>query len=77
MLCFELTLFALALLKSAQVYRTRRQAGHAPSILVILIRDSVFYFGGVITVIVTNLVVWAAARVRRGCVNVGRSMLMR
>lgn len=64
-LILEFTLFSLALFKSVQVYRNRRYRGETPNILLVLIRDSVFYFGGVMTVIITNLVTWASARVSR------------
>lgn len=38
--------------------------GRAPNLLVVLLRDSVVYFGGVLAVILTNLVVWNVGRVR-------------
>lgn len=62
-LIFELILFSLAVLKSVQVYRARKNAGETPSILVILIRDSVLYFAGIAGVIFTNLITWAVAPV--------------
>lgn len=63
MLLFELTLFSLAVAKSVEVYRDRRSAGEAPNLLVLLIRDSVLYFAGVMVVLFTNLIMWAAAPV--------------
>lgn len=64
MTVFETTLFVLALVKSVQMSRPRGDNGRTPSIITVLFRDSILYFGGVVTAIVTNLVIWAAARVR-------------
>lgn len=64
MLLFELTLFSLAVVKSIDVYRIRRDAGQTPNILAILIRDSAFYFASSIVIIMTNLLIWAIGRVR-------------
>ena len=62
MLVFETVLFALAIAKAFEEFR--RQS-HTPRILIMLFRDSVAYFGGVLAVILANLVIWSAARVRR------------
>lgn len=62
MAAFESVLFLLAIIKSVQVARAE---SNTPRVLAILLRDSVLYFGGVIAVILTNLVFWAGVRVRR------------
>ena len=61
MLIFESILFLLAIAKACQ---TARQEWHTPKILVVLLRDSVVYFGGVLAIILTNLVIIFTARVR-------------
>ena len=63
---FESTLFVLAIIKAVQAGRNEL---HTPKILVVLLRDSVAYFGGILAIILTNLVIWAAARVRRSRQN--------
>ena len=60
MAAFESVLFLLAVAKSVQVARSE---SNTPRILAILLRDSVLYFGGVIAVILTNLIIWAFVRV--------------
>lgn len=64
MVMFELLLVSLAAHRSIQVYRTRRDAGDAPNLLVILMRDSIMYFVGVVVIIMTNLIIWAISPVR-------------
>ena len=62
MLAFESTLFMLAIVKAARV---ARGVASTPNVLVVLLRDSIAYFGGIIAIIIANLVLEAAARVRR------------
>lgn len=66
MLGFESLLFGMAVVKSVKVYKDSKQThtGKAPNLLVILIRDSVMYFGGVFAVLLTNIIAWAIAPVR-------------
>ena len=61
MLTFESTLFTCAMVK---VFRVARDETRAPRILAVLLRDSVAYFGGMLTIILANLIIWSAARVR-------------
>lgn len=63
-------MFSLAVSKSIEVHRNRKEEGvDTPNILVVLLRDSIFYFGGVMTVIVTNMFAWALARVSHRCAH--------
>ena len=59
-LTFESTLFVLATIKAIEV---ARHEFRTPKILAVLLRDSVAYFGGIVAIILTNLVISAAARV--------------
>ena len=61
MLVFEFTIAALAALKIAKLY----SAGEAtPHLLAVMLRDSVVYFGGLLVLLIPNLVVWEVGRVR-------------
>ena len=60
MVTFESLLFILAITKSVHLARTE---ANTPRILAILLRDSVCWFGGVMVVILANLIIWASARV--------------
>ena len=60
-LSFETFLFIAAFTKVVQV---AREGWYRPSILTVLFRDSVVYFGGIFALALVNLVVWAADRVR-------------
>lgn len=51
----------LVMVKSLQM--ARRASSKLPAILNVLIRDSVFYFAGILVVIFTNLITWGAVRV--------------
>ena len=66
MTIFESALFLLALVKALQLAYHKKQSGRgsgrAPNVLVILLRDSLIYFGGVLAVILTNFVVWLRGR---------------
>lgn len=59
MTVLEVTLCVLAVGKTV---RMCRHSGRRSPILTLLLRDSVLYFGGVLTIIVANLVIWASAR---------------
>ena len=61
MLAFESTLFMLAVVKAFEV---ARQEVNTSKILAVLLRDSVIYFGGIVAIILTNLVISSAVRVR-------------
>ena len=65
---FESIVFGLAIVKTVQV---ARNGPHTPKVLVVLLRDSVVYFGGILAILIANLAVYAAARVRtfptQGC----------
>ena len=61
MTIFETILLALAVAKCFQLARGL----HAPKALVVLLRDSVLYLGGVLAILICNLVIWSSARVRR------------
>ena len=63
MASFEVVLFVLAVAKCVQLARSE---SNTPHILSVLLRDSVSWFGGVMIVILTNLVIWATARVSSG-----------
>lgn len=65
MTAFESCLFLLAAAKAAHLLCFGE--GSAPSLLIVLLRDSVMYFGGVLAVILTNLIVWMVGRVRDVC----------
>ncbi|KAJ3518841.1 hypothetical protein NM688_g9384 [Phlebia brevispora] len=57
---FESCLFLLAVAKAAQLTYTGE--GRAPSLLVVLLRDSIIFYGGVLSVILTNFIVWKVGR---------------
>ena len=60
MAAFESVLFVLAIAKSIHIARSE---SNTPKVLTVLLRDSVLYFGGVMFVILTNLIIWASVRV--------------
>ena len=57
---FESVLLVLAIVKAAQV---AHQEAPTSKILGVLIRDSVVYFGGTLSIILVNLVIYTVARV--------------
>ncbi|KAL6304788.1 hypothetical protein BKA93DRAFT_248733 [Sparassis latifolia] len=59
---FEIILFVLALWKAVQEVRGDIRT---PRLMVVLLRDSIFYFGAACTILLTNFFVWLF-RVRRG-----------
>ena len=61
MTIFETILFVLAIVKC---FKLARDHSHAPKALIVLLRDSILYLGGVLALLLCNLVIWAAARVR-------------
>lgn len=61
MFVFESCLFLLALAKLVQVTVSKRE--QTPDLMIVLIYDSIVYFGGVLSLIVANLVIWEGARV--------------
>lgn len=66
---FESVLFSLAINK---VFMVARQKTHTPRILVILLRDSAVYFGGMFGIFLTNMVITATtatARVRPATIS--------
>ena len=69
MLIFEFVVFCFAVFKSLQVYKLRQMTGNAPSIMAVLVRDSIFYFFGVMSVIMMNMFIWAVARVSLGLIH--------
>lgn len=56
MIGFETVVFTLAVIKCVQVARAETDT---PRVLMVLLRDSVGYFGGVLAVIVSNCVTWS------------------
>ncbi len=62
MLVFESGLFLLAIFRLLQLgfYKCDKRTSN---LLVVLLRDSVMYFGGVLAVILANFVAWKASRV--------------
>ena len=61
MLGFESILFALAVLK---VIKAAKEDEYTPRLLVILLRDSVAYFGSIFGIILANVLIQVFARVR-------------
>ena len=61
MLAFQTVVCALAIVKSIQVAVAHYSA---PRVMVVLIRDSCAYFASILAVVMVNIVVFAAARVR-------------
>ena len=57
---FEMMLVILVFLK---VLDAARDSTYAPRVLIVLLRDSVVYFGGMLAVVLINLAIWASARV--------------
>ena len=64
MLAFQSIVCSLAIVKSVQVAVAQYSA---PRVMVVLLRDSGSYFASILVVIITNIVIFAAARV---CVRV-------
>ena len=60
MLAFESVLFVWAIVKA---FKVAQQESQTPKILAVLLRDSTAYFGGMFAIILTNLIIWSAARV--------------
>ena len=60
MLVFETTLCVLAVVKSVQIARAQL---YTSKVLSTMLRDTVAYFGGILVIIIANLVIWFAARV--------------
>lgn len=54
-LVFESILFLLALVKSI---RRGRENAETPYLLIVLLRDSIIYYGGTLGIILTNFLVW-------------------
>ena len=61
MLVFQTSVCALAIVKSVQVAVAHYST---PRVMVVLIRDSCAYFASILVVVLANIVVFAAARVR-------------
>ena len=57
---FETVVFGLAIIKACQVARS---GPHTPKVSVVILRDSVVYFGGILAILIANLIVYAAAEV--------------
>ena len=68
---FDSILFLLASYKSIEfsVYHGKNM----PRLSQVLIRDSVIFFGGVLALILINLVIWSLHKVRISICDVGRS----
>ena len=60
-LAFESAAFGLAMFK---VFQTARETWRTPKVLIVLLRDSVVYFGGIFAILCTNMIVTTTARVR-------------
>ena len=58
----EFVLFSLAVFKAVEI--ARKELG-TPRILEVLLRDSVMYFGGILAIIIANLVLYRLAKVCR------------
>ena len=61
MTIFESVLFLMALAKTTYLFLHENQ--QTPGLMIVLLRDSVVSFGGVLTWIIVNLVLWAVGRV--------------
>ena len=59
-LVFETVLVSLAIAKLVQISRMET---NTPRVMAVLLRDSVAYFGGIFAFVITNFVIWVAARV--------------
>ena len=57
---FQSVLFLLAI---AKVCESARKEWRTPRVLVVLLRDSLTYFGGVFAIILVNVLIWTTARV--------------
>ena len=68
LLIFESILLALAVVK---VVDTARRGSGTPRILGILLRDSIIYFGGIFSIVLTNLVIYWTGRVRPFDIPIG------
>ena len=53
--------FGMAIYKSFAIAHDE----YTPRVLVVLLRDSVAYFGAVVGIILANMIIWLAARVRQ------------
>ena len=60
-LAFESILFVLAILKAFEV---ARYDNHTPRPLIVLLRDSTVYFGGMFAIFLTSEIIVTVARVR-------------
>ena len=60
LLSFQTVLFVLAM---AQVLIEARREWNTPKLLVVMLRDSLVYFGGMLAIILANVMIWATARV--------------
>ena len=58
---FEFTLFTLAIVKLLQ---TAHAQNKPPRVMAVLLRDSVLYYGGVLSTMICGLVTWSTVRVR-------------
>ena len=63
---FESVLFVLA--GSKTIYLLTHKDQQTPGLMVVLLRDSLLSFGGVLVWIVTNLVIWIAGPVSIPCI---------
>ena len=61
MLIFQSTVCVLAVIKSVQ---TAAAQYNTPKVMVVLLRDSAAYFGSILSVLIVNIVIFSAARVR-------------
>lgn len=62
MLIFQSTVCLLAVIKSVQMAAAQYST---PKVMVVLLRDSAAYFGSILSVLIVNIVIFSAARVRR------------
>lgn len=69
-LAFELVLVLLVLAKLVRVTCAKNRP---PLVLTVLLRDSILYYGGVLVIVVCNLVTWTSVRVglQRECLPFG------
>ena len=64
---WETLLLVLSLYKSVQ--QTRREEG-TPHLMVVILRDSILYFGGALATILANFIIWRAQVCIFSCVNI-------
>lgn len=57
---FQCVLLVLAI---AKIVKAARQEWQTPKLLIILVRDSLVYFGGALAIILVNACMWSTARV--------------